>query len=289
MRLSKEDLFSDSELPFTVLRRDPQVPYPLHGHEFTELVLVYAGNGEHYTEDNCYEVGGGDVFIVTPGHIHGYRKINNLCLVNLMYDRMRLNFTDGNLRSVAGYHALLKLEPLYRVQHNFSSRLRLTEEQMQQALSLVGRIEDEAQKKEPGYVFMATAYFMQLLGFVSRCYGNYSDRRARPILQMAEAISHLEQHFTEKISLSGLAKLAHMSQNSFLRAFSKVHGISPIAYQINLRMNLARDLLLTTDLGVSQVAARCGYDDSNYFTRQFKKLFAVSPKEFRKISAEKPS
>ena len=79
-----ESTFADADLPFSVLRRDPQVPYPLHGHDFTELVIIYGGKGEHYTAEGSYEVGAGDVFIVTPGLIHGYRKLNNLRLVNLL-------------------------------------------------------------------------------------------------------------------------------------------------------------------------------------------------------------
>jgi two-component system response regulator YesN len=52
-------------------------------------------------------------------------------------------------------------------------------------------------------------------------------------------------------------------------------------YITELKMKKAYSLLATTDLSISRIASLCGYDDSGYFTKVFKKNYDVTPKDFR--------
>ena len=56
---------------------------------------------------------------------------------------------------------------------------------------------------------------------------------------------------------------------------------SPVAYLNRLRLEHAAELLRTTGWPVSEIAARCGFPDSNYFTRVFRLSFAQSPRTYR--------
>ena len=98
-------------------------------------------------------------------------------------------------------------------------------------------------------------------------------------------MSHLEVKFDHPINLDELAGIAHMSKRSFIRAFQAATGASPIAYLIQLRINRATALLRDSDAPVTDIAFRAGFADSNYFTRQFRKLTGISPRSYRRQQA----
>jgi AraC family L-rhamnose operon transcriptional activator RhaR/AraC family L-rhamnose operon regulatory protein RhaS len=123
---------------------------------------------------------------------------------------------------------------------------------------------------------------MQLVGYLSRCYSRSKSPDSRALLRIAEAIAHLETHYQEPIDLDDLARISHASRRSFIRAFRAAMGNSPIAYLIQLRINRAADLLRRSDQSITEVAFHVGFDDSNYFTRQFHKVIGVSPRAYRR-------
>ena len=62
---------------------------------------------------------------------------------------------------------------------------------------------------------------------------------------------------------------------------AEIMGVSPQQYLIDLRLRNARDLLISTDLSISEVARSVGYDDPLYFSRLYRKHYGLSPRESR--------
>ncbi len=77
------------------------------------------------------------------------------------------------------------------------------------------------------------------------------------------------------------ADICGISEGAFYVFFKKRCGRSPVEYRNSIRINAARSLLANTDLMISEIAVRCGFDDPYYFSRIFKKLTEISPKEYR--------
>ncbi|MBQ8793630.1 MAG: helix-turn-helix transcriptional regulator [Clostridia bacterium] len=75
-----------------------------------------------------------------------------------------------------------------------------------------------------------------------------------------------------------------MSHAHLLRLFKKEYGITPIKYIINKRIELACELLKTTDLSVSSVAFSCGFSDEIHFMKTFKKLIGKSALNYKRSS-----
>ena len=101
------------------------------------------------------------------------------------------------------------------------------------------------------------------------------------MLRVSEVISKLEQDFNKNWTLLELAKIACMSENNLLLIFKEATGLSPIAYGINVKIKMAAMLLKSSSLNVTQIAVHCGFNDSNYFSRLFKKEFNVTPSVYR--------
>jgi AraC-like DNA-binding protein len=279
--LRKGDWFHPDGFPLVVARRNPQEPFGLHSHEFAEIVIITGGTGLHVSGHESWPLAAGDVFVIGGERPHDYRDMDGLKLINILFDPADLRMDLLDLPTLAGYHALFTLEPVWRRRHQFKSRLHLAPRDLGTVVAIVDRLDAELQTRAPGFGFLAMAHYMHLIGFLARCYGRARNPDSRALLRLAEAICYLEANYAEPVDLDELASTAHMSKRGFIRAFRAAMGSSPIAYLIQLRINRAAELLRHTAQNVTEVAFRVGFSDSNYFTRQFHKLLGVTPGTYR--------
>lgn len=284
--LRKQDWFHPDGFPIVVERRDPQEPFGLHSHEFSELVIIVGGRGVHQTDDDAYELAPGDTFVISGSRRHDYRNMDQLQLVNILFDAQDRwlgggTLPVGDLGSLAGYHALFTLEPAWRKRHLFNSRLQLSPAELAEALRMVESMESELSVRGPGFGVMASTTLLQLMTFLSRCYGRTGNPQSKRLLRIAEAISHIERHSADPITLDQLVEISGMSRRNFLRAFSSTMGDTPMNYVIRLRIRNACRLLQETDWSITRIAGEVGFQDSNYFSRKFRSLLDVTPREYR--------
>ena len=279
--LKRADWFPQDGFPIVVERREMHAPYGLHGHDFSEIVIITSGRGQHVIDAESDELTAGDVFVISGARQHQYPRMENLCLVNILFIPEKLQLQSHDLHTLAGYHALFTLEPVQRRTDQFRSRLRLAPAELAQAMRLVDALDVELSARAEGYQFMAIAVFMQLVGSLSRAYAKSQRADSHALFRIGQALSHLEQHFHEVMELSSLARVANMSQRNFIRNFQAALGMSPIAYLLQLRINRAASLLRLTDQSVTEIAFRVGFADSNYFARQFRKHLGTTPSAYR--------
>jgi len=282
--LDPEDVLLDPGEPLKIVRREPQIPYPLHTHSFAELVIILSGTGHHRVAGQLLPIAAGDVFIILGNRAHGYEDLNELHLVNLFFDPAILETRTYDLSRLPGFHALFTLEPQWRGEGDVSSHLKLDSTRLDKAMNLIERIEDEIKCKEDGYRYMAVVHFMRLAGELSRWYSGAQHPGARRLTRIGAAIGYLEQHLDEAVTLDELTGLADLSASTLNRAFRRAVGLPPLAYHLRLRIRRAGDLLRTTDLSVTEVAGLTGFDDANYFARQFRSVIGLSPSAYRKKS-----
>ena len=100
--------------------------------------------------------------------------------------------------------------------------------------------------------------------------------------RLENTVAYIHNHYTEQIPINVLAENEHISESRFRELFKKAFGISPGEYIINLRIERASELLITTDSSVSYISAVCGYTDEFYFSRIFKKKTGYSPLMYRR-------
>lgn len=98
-----------------------------------------------------------------------------------------------------------------------------------------------------------------------------------PVIAAMRAESH------RPFTLNDLAEMAYLSRFHFNRVFSAVAGIPPVEFMTALRFERAKELLLTTDLSVTEVCFEVGYESLGTFSARFTQLVGVSPVEFRRL------
>lgn len=242
------------------------------------------GTGRHVTEYGNYEIAGGDVFLVRGAMAHGYSGSEQLSLINILFEPRILRLPMEYLDDEPGFQALFRVEPRLRRQSQFRYRLRLPADTLGEAAAMVARMEHILRRKLSGYRFEACACLMHLIVFLSRCYFRTpaSNATGETLQKFSEVLSYIDRHYAEQITIGRLSQVAGMSASTLTRTFHRIMGRSPLDHVIRIRIGRARELLQGTDTRITEVAFACGFDDSNYFSRQFRKLTGMNPRTYRK-------
>ena len=131
--------------------------------------------------------------------------------------------------------------------------------------------------KEPLYIQKCACLLQDILMDV---YKNAIDKADNSPLKLS--LKHIHSFFTSKIEIPTLAKMENLSNSRYVTVFKSQMGKSPNEYIIDLRLQLAKSLLDSTNMSIKQISERIGYTDQYFFSRLFKKYSGVSPQKYRK-------
>ncbi|MEY4100514.1 MAG: hypothetical protein RL300_1685 [Pseudomonadota bacterium] len=110
------------------------------------------------------------------------------------------------------------------------------------------------------------------------------DRSALPAYKLKAITQWMSENLAQEFSLGSLAKQASMSESHFNRLFKRAMGMPPSQYQIQLRLDLARQLLRETKRSVIDIANEVGYVNPSHFARLFGRASGMTPSEYRRQS-----
>lgn len=134
-------------------------------------------------------------------------------------------------------------------------------------------------QKFPAYEFLSKTMLQQILFEVFRNIEakspNYSNS-----LKVKGVIRFMTENIEKKITLSELSQLVNLSPTYLAKVFKKTTGYSIIEFFNKMKIDKAKELIIEGDKKVKEVAEILGYKDEFYFSRIFKKIEGVSPKEF---------
>jgi AraC family transcriptional regulator len=146
----------------------------------------------------------------------------------------------------------------------------------------------ELMQEEAGQELVVAALVEQTIVQLLR---HHSNMRRSPELELSRAglvdrrirraVELMHARLAESLPLEEIASAAHLSPFHFARLFKKLTGATPHAYLANLRAARARTLLAETDLSITEVSARVGYDSPSHFAKAFRRATTLSPSAFR--------
>jgi AraC-like DNA-binding protein len=267
-----------------VLRDIHQVSIPQHRHDFLEIVIVLSGTAVHVTEAYRHRIEAGDVLVIGSDRRHGYDDSEDLCITNILVDFDIMHRLLRRLKGMAGFHTLFTLKCPRRSRASYPSHLRLEGVQLVEMKVLVDRLEEETQRNEGGASMIAEAYLTLIAGLLSRCYGKNGPVGApKPASRLRPLLAWIEGELKRSLAIDDLARKAGMSRRVLQRRFGVELGVTPSEYLLNARIRKASQMLRdpTIDVRILEVAESCGFEDSNYFSRCFRKIMGRTPREYR--------
>lgn len=280
-RLFATDIGLEPGFTFRIQKCPLTHEYFVHSHDFSELVVILQGSAVHIIEGREYPVTAGQVFLIHSGVSHGYKNVDGIEYINVMFQPEQL-LQLSELRLLPGFQALFYIEPFYRKEMNFKGMLTLNQAQLQEATRLLDLILTEYELQPQGYRLMIRSYFTALVGLLSRYYQIGSGADDNKALRIGEAVTYIEEHFLQPITLQAMADKAYLSTRQFQRVFTRNYHTTPMDYVIRKRLDYSCTLLRHPNLSISQVALESGFRDQNYYARQFRKVYNCTPSEYRK-------
>jgi len=100
--------------------------------------------------------------------------------------------------------------------------------------------------------------------------------------------TYIHEYYYQSLSIASLAEQYNVNRNRLSYVFRKYAGMGPAEYLLNYRINIAQEMLFTSDASVQQIAQTVGIDDPFYFSRVFKKQLGISPTEYREKFINNP-
>lgn len=258
----------------------PRYEMPFHWHREVEIIRILAGTFSCCLDDETILLKTGDILFVNPGAIHSGTPSS--CVYECaVFDPSALLMQAGSCR-----------EPI-RLLTDPGTRIRPLFPPDHPAAKPIRRLFSCAQKEFPGQELFLLGALFELFGvlYSEHCYeipkkpGEHDVGRIQALKPVLEFI---DRFYMKPVTLESLARLAGMSPRYFCRFFYAFIHRTPIDYLNYYRVERACLLLASSDLTVTEAAYRCGFNDSSYFGKVFRKYKGISPKQYQLQNARKP-
>lgn len=252
--------------------------FNFHTHDATELVIVIeSGGASHWVNGLSYNLQRGDILLLPPGVVHAYENCSDMHIINVLYQAAQLPLPpldSSELRMFRHFTA-----PRICWEHPEKPQVHIREDEMMHIETLSEMLENEINSSNPGKNLCAFGMFITLLIKIIQMGGRtFFDEN---LSAAARAVTFINLHFTEDISIEKLAKLCNLSRTGFFRHFHEMTGYSPLEYQRKKRLEMAYIMLLKTDLSIGEIAQKCGFCDSNHMTKLFSREYSMPPRQLK--------
>lgn len=258
--------------------------YQNHDHDFAEITYILSGKGKYYLNGTIYEVSSGDIIICNPGVQHHNIVTNEKEPTVEVF----IGFTNFQFKNMPPNSLVLKDN-----EYILHSSAELKQEMSKICCEMIA----EQESNQAGKYFMLKAQLMKMLLLIVRelLGGEMEDKQKSCNFEsynknyvVKKIVNYLNENYASKISLDKIAKNMYLSPVYISKIFKEETGESPINYLIKIRLEKARDILISGDSGsIKHIANSVGYDDVYHFSKLFKKYYGISPLYYKKTMGKK--
>lgn len=233
-----------------------------------EGIVLYCveGKGTVTIEKTVFPVMEGDVVYCAPGTRHGYAADSQT-----PWSIYWMHVSGERLYRPCGFHRLFAKNP---VQH-----IGLLPELIFFFRSLIRNF--ESTDNTPKWL-LSSLCAQHILAHIATA-PKLAPGTIPHVNMLNAMIHHIHEQAETRVSLDELIRNTGFSKTHACKLFKSFTGTSPIAYLNKIKMEKACALLTTTDLQISQIAYRLGFDDPYYFSRLFAQATGHPPRTFRNI------
>ncbi|MCD8380253.1 MAG: AraC family transcriptional regulator [Lachnospiraceae bacterium] len=229
-----------------------------------------SGTGTLYADNSrgetiTYQVRSGQGFMIFPGQITTY-----IADRNLPWEYTWLEFDGLRAKECVELAGLSPDNPV------FKARSKDTAEAMKNEMLYIVEHREESPFHLIGHLYLFIDFFMRASG--SMRFGQGSTLRD---FYVKEALTYIEQNFQNAITVEEIAAVCGLNRSYFGKIFHEATGKSPQQFLISYRMTKAAELLKLTDMSVADTGNAVGYPNQLHFSRAFKSVYGVSPREWR--------
>lgn len=252
----------------------------LHWHDCFELSFARSGSGVYEIGDKKYNFSSRDLMIINNVEPHrmyvGKEGMNQLVIV------FNPSLIWSGAQNILDYEYI---KAFVDRKAGFCNKISDDNPYFEEINSTILQIESEYKQKQSGWKLMIKAKLLSLLTLLYRNFqsGSDSDDKRRALLRLRPVIHKIEEGLGEPLRLSEMADMLHVTRQHFCVIFKETTGQTFIQYILTKRISLARQSLISTDNGITQIAYECGFMNLSYFNKAFQTDTGVTPSAYRKM------
>ncbi len=259
------------DFPFELYLVDENSPkYVMSPHLHSDFELIKINEGELCLtlDGKTFTAKKGDAVAVNPEVSHG--AIPHSCKYSCVVFQTQFLKT-GNRSSDDFFNGILS--------HGIciNEKIENADEK-----AFLDKIIAELKERSAGYEMRVSGLAMNFFGEAIKN-GDFTYRASHlseKNVKLKRVFEFVRKNYSEQITLEDMADEARFSTKHFCEFFKRETGYTPIEYLITYRIERAAKALLSTDNSVTRIAFDCGFNDASYFTKTFKRLKGVTPKDY---------
>ena len=270
-------MVNDDKIRISTVRRDKRYEIRPHFHRDNELYFLEEGKSKLFVDTKLYSLTEGSLVFIKSGRIH-----KTLAGDNNSHVRTVLMFPDSVISELIE-NSELNFENLDSI------IIHVPEIMLSRVKQVFREIEAEINAPDCMSDIVIRGRLVFLLINMLRRYSkqSFEYRSDQDSLDevIRNAIDYIQSNYSANLSLNKTAEHVSMSPTYFSKKFKRETGIGFKEYLCKFRLHRAERMLKSPEfVSVTDVAAKCGFSDSNYFATAFKAEYGVSPNRFRHLA-----
>ncbi len=215
--------------------------------------------------EHTYKINSGQGFLICPKQINTY-----VADKDYPWEYTWVEFDGLRVKEALNLAGLSYDAPIYR-----SNAKDLSNELKNEMLHLVQNSNESA--------FHLIGHLYLILDYLTRSSASKVLVKSGKLVDfyVREATSFIEQNFQNDITVEDIAQWCNLNRSYFGKIFKEAIGKNPQDFLISYRMSKAAELLKLTDLSIGDISNAVGYQNQLHFSRAFKNIYNVSPREWR--------
>lgn len=272
-------------LPF--IKYDTFIPncfsiFPMHWHDEMEFIKIIKGKYIVNINLKEYVVEEGDIVILKPCTLHSFKQYENekMASKTIMFDLSMLNSNVTDACSIKYFTPFLDNKVSY------PTILKPSDKGYKNIKNCIDKLFLCYEEKNEFFELQLKSYLFELFYILFKecfeihdCSTKIKDDTTNDIKAILE---YIKINYMNPISIKDLANVVNFSEHYFMRFFKKYMGMTCVDYINEYRLNIATNLLETTNMSIMEIAVKVGVNNISYFNKIFKKKFNLTPKEYRK-------
>lgn len=232
-----------------------------HMHNCYECVFYLDGKGIVTADNDTYEYEGPTITIVSPGIKHDETNIEFSRLFIILFQLKNENL----------------IKPF--------TKLKLDKEMAEIFVDLFDKMQDEEKNKKPFYRDMISSYFSLVLYFLLRKINKGDSKVSYNEELVNRTKNYIKENYNHKIDFEQIASSFGYSYHRFRHIFQQETNISINQYLLNCKLYAAKQMIISTNMQIKEIAINCGFENSIHFNNFFKSRMNISPLQFRNASS----
>lgn len=249
------------ELDFFSYQTNPiNFDVPMHKHNCYELVYYINGCGTTTLNNKKYTYKDNYFSIITPNTSHNEfaAEETNIIYFGFKYDNTPIHLVNGVYNDISGSNTILQL---------------------------IEKMKTEVLAQNLHFNLLLNFLINEILIEYDRLYSNKKVEKENSFSYITNFIN---ENYYKQIDLRSLADISCLSYDRFRHLFKEITGFSPSGYIIQTRLKNAKNLLQNSHSSITNIALNCGFSNASQFSTIFKKIYHISPKDYRNSKQNEP-